>query len=123
MGYHLSAPDFDAELPGVLPSNGSASTAPIAEDDPFAEESVGFSLAAPVEESLGDDEWGDDFDGGFDDFSSAADEGFKPSYWFSLQGMRELDSLHNYLDSLPETPAVPSLPLADFQERYEPHCE
>jgi predicted RND superfamily exporter protein len=105
----LSAPDFDAELPGVLPSNGAVSTVPIAEDDPFAEESVDFSMAAPAEDSVGDDEWGDDFDGGFDDFSNSADEEFKPSYWFSLQGMRELDGLHNYLDSLPETGKVLSL--------------
>lgn len=110
----LSAPDFEADLPGVLPANGAASAAPVAEDDPFAEESIDFAVAAPAQESLGDgewgdDEWADDFDGGFDDFSRASDDSFKPSYWFSLQGMRELDSLHNYLDALPETGKVLSL--------------
>ena len=110
----LSAPDFEAELPGVLPASGSASVLPVDEDDPFAEDSDDFALAAPADELFGDDEfaddeWGDDFDGGFDGFSSGADEGFKPSYWFSLEGMREVDSLHNYLDSLPETGKVLSL--------------
>ena len=32
-----------------------------------------------------------------------------PSYWFSLEGMRELDAVHNYMDSLPETGKVLSL--------------
>lgn len=94
----LSAPDFDAPLPGVGPA-----------DDPLAEESEDFAAAPADDDALGDDEWGDDFEGGFDDFSGNAEAGFKPSYWFSLQGMREVDSLHNYLDSLPETGKVLSL--------------
>jgi hypothetical protein len=32
-----------------------------------------------------------------------------PSYWFSLEGMRELDAVHAYVDSLPETGKVLSL--------------
>ncbi|MEH6567523.1 MAG: MMPL family transporter [Halioglobus sp.] len=105
----LSAPDFDEPLPGVGPAGGLVSTSPIDDDDPFAEESEDFAAAPADEDTLGDDDWGDDFDGGFDDFSSNNDAGFKPSYWFSLQGMREVDSLHNYLDSLPETGKVLSL--------------
>ena len=31
------------------------------------------------------------FGDGFDDFSDGSQESFKPSYWFSLEGMRELD--------------------------------
>jgi predicted RND superfamily exporter protein len=86
----LSAPNFDAPLPGIGPTGGQTAT-------------------APIDDTLGEDEWGDDFDGGFDGFSSNAESGFKPSYWFSLQGMREVDSLHNYLYSLPETGKVLSL--------------
>ena len=41
--------------------------------------------------------------------SAAARESFTPSYWFSLEGMRELDAVHNYVDSLPETGKVLSL--------------
>ena len=36
-------------------------------------------------------------------------DNFQPSYWFSLAGMREIDQLHNYIDSLPETGKVLSL--------------
>ena len=43
------------------------------------------------------------------DFAQPAREFFKTSYWFSLEGMRELDAVHNYVDSLPETGRVLSL--------------
>ncbi|MEH6581079.1 MAG: MMPL family transporter [Halioglobus sp.] len=89
----LSAPNFDEPLPGMSRKLVSDTLAPIAEDDPFAEE--------------GDDDWGDE--GGFDDFASDSEEAFQPSYWFSLQGMRELDKVHNHIDSLPETGKVLSL--------------
>lgn len=105
----LSAPDFDAPLPGVGPVGGKISTDPIDEDDPFAEESEDFAAVTVAGDALGGDEWEDDFDGGFDGFSINGEPGFQPSYWFSLQGMREVDSLHNYLDSLPETGKVLSL--------------
>jgi hypothetical protein len=55
----------------------------------------------------GDDDWDDEF-GSDVDFVSVEDS-FKPSYWFSLAGMRELDKIHNYVNSLPETGKVLSL--------------
>ena len=105
----LSAPDFDQPLPPVAVPGRSASTEPVLADDPFAEDADDFAAAPVSEDPLGDDDWGDDSGGGFDDFSADGSTSFKPSYWFSLQGMREVDSIHNYLDSLPETGKVLSL--------------
>jgi hypothetical protein len=76
----------------------------VAEDDPFAEDSHDF---APAPAAAADD-WDDEFATDGDDFATAG-ESFTPSYWFSLQGMRELDAVHDYVDSLPETGKVLSL--------------
>ncbi|KZX56962.1 hypothetical protein A3709_04100 [Halioglobus sp. HI00S01] len=107
----ISAPDPGA-LPGLEPV-AVADPVPVAEDDPFLEEEKSFAAPESAEDGLDDewgDEWGDEFDGGFDDFASpAGDSDFQPSYWFSLQGMRELDAVHAYVDSLPETGKVLSL--------------
>ena len=86
----ITAPNLDA-LPLVV-----AQPAPVPQDNAFAEE-----------DEFSDDDWGDD---GFDvGFSSGTEESFVPSYWFSLAGMRELDAVHSYVDSLPETGKVLSL--------------
>jgi len=103
----LAPLDMDEPLPG-LEGTSSGPAAPVAEDDPFAEDSEGFG--APVAPAAVDsaDEWEDEFDSDTDDFGGSG-ESFKPSYWFSLQGMRELDAVHAYVDSLPETGKVLSL--------------
>jgi uncharacterized protein len=89
----INAPDLDQPLPGLkLPA--TASTPVAAADELMAED------------DFAEDDWGDD---GFDDFSSAGTDSFIPSYWFSLEGMRQLDAVHNYLDALPETGKVLSL--------------
>ena len=89
----ITAPNFDEPLPGIEVAGPAANPAPVAVDDPFAEE-----------DDFSDDDWGDEsFDSGF------ASDGFHPSYWFSLAGMRELDAAHGYIDSLPETGKVLSL--------------
>ena len=99
----ISPPDQDAPLPGLEPLGPPGQTAPpVAEDDPFAEDA--FS-----DDEFADDGWGEEFDGGFDDFDAAGEADFQPSYWFSLEGMRELDKVHAYVDSLPETGKVLSL--------------
>ncbi|MFT5710018.1 MAG: putative RND superfamily exporter protein [Halioglobus sp.] len=95
----ITAPNFD-DLPVVavppVPTKLGAQSMAVAEDNSFAEDD-GFS----------DDDWGDN---GFDvGFNSGTEESFTPSYWFSLAGMRELDAVHNYIDSLPETGKVLSL--------------
>jgi len=90
----LNAPSGSEPLPGLeLPLTATGS-APIAADDPFADEL--------------DDEWGDDFDSGFDDVT-ASTESFVPSYWFSLQGMEVLDAVHQHVDARTETGKVLSL--------------
>ena len=92
----ISAPSFDEPLPGIAPQVPATAQAAVTdesssiEDDDFAE-----------------DDWGDE---GFGDgFGASSADSFAPSYWFSLEGMRELDAAHNYVDSLPETGKVLSL--------------
>jgi predicted RND superfamily exporter protein len=97
----LAPLNMDEPLPGLEPARAGAA-APVAADDPFAED--GDDFGAPVAENAGDDEFASDGD----DFASGG-ESFKPSYWFSLEGMRELDAVHNYVDSLEETGKVLSL--------------
>ena len=90
----LNAPSGNEPLPGLeLPANAAAPI-PVAEDDPFADDL--------------DDEWGEDFDSGFDDVPGAT-ETFVPSYWFSLQGMEVLDAVHQHVDARAETGKVLSL--------------
>jgi len=103
----LAPLDMDQPLPG-LEAVPATEAAPVAEDDPFAEDSHDFAMApAPPADASGD-EWEDEFASDADDFGTS-EESFTPSYWFSLQGMRELDAVHDYVDSLPETGKVLSL--------------
>lgn len=105
----LTPPDLDAPLPGLEPVVPASEAAPIAEDDPFADESDSFVEEAPLlADDLAMDDWNEEFDGDFDEFSGGG-EAFKPSYWFSLGGMRDLDDVHHYLDVRPETGKVLSL--------------
>ncbi len=100
----LYAPDEDEPLPGLEPVATASAPAPVAEDDPFAEDADGFA-AAPASDSL--DDWDDEFDSDFDDFGGGED--FQPSYWFSLEGMRVIDAVHNLVDERSETGKVLSL--------------
>ncbi|MEZ5572290.1 MAG: MMPL family transporter [Halioglobus sp.] len=91
----ITPPDEDAPLPGLenVPTENSTADSgsdPLAEDD-----------------ALGGDEWDNEFS--TDDEFATVDDDFKPSYWFSLAGMRELDKIHAYVDSRPETGKVLSL--------------
>ncbi len=130
----LSAPQEDAPLPGLEVPPAVAADAPaLAEDDPFAEEVDAFSEPDGAFSDAGDafadgadpfadsedpfaaaddpfadpagDEWGDD--AGFGGEGSAGS--FKPSYWFTLAGMNQLDEVYTYLDQRPETGKVLSL--------------
>jgi predicted RND superfamily exporter protein len=85
----ITPPDEEAPLPG-LENVPTSPTNAVATDDGFAA-----------------DDWDDEFDS--DEGFATLDDGFKPSYWFSLAGMRELDKIHGYVDSLPETGKVLSL--------------
>ena len=76
----------------------------------------GDDEAAFAGEEGGD--FADDFGAGFDDFSAGDDFGNSAasaqSEWFTVAGMRRVQEVHNYLDSLPETGKV--LSLATFYE-------
>ncbi len=98
----LSAPDADAPLPG-LENLDPAPQAP-AEDDEFLADDDGFG----AEENFTDSDWDDEFGADFDSFSTG-EESFTPSYWFSLEGMRTLDSAHRHVDQQEETGKVLSL--------------
>jgi predicted RND superfamily exporter protein len=102
----LTPPDHDEPLPGLEPVAAGEAAPPAAADDPFAEESDAFDSPAPGAADDWEDDWGDDFD---EDTFGGEGESFTPSYWFTLQGMRELDAVHDYVDSLPETGKVLSL--------------
>ena len=104
----LTPPDLDAPLPGLASVVPAVDALPVADDDSFAQDSESFiAPAEPVDDLAGDD-WDDEFDSDVDEFAGT-EEAFVPSYWFSLEGMRELDAVHHYLDSLPETGKVLSL--------------
>jgi predicted RND superfamily exporter protein len=97
---------MDEPLPG-LERSSAGNTPPVAADDPFAEDIDDFSGGGAPGGAQAD-EWDDEFSDDGDDFASDG-ESFQPSYWFSLEGMRELDAIHDYVDSLPETGKVLSL--------------
>jgi len=102
----LAPLDFDQPLPGLESTpTVAAAPPPVAEDDPFAEDSIDFGATTTA--SVEDDEFASDSD----DFSAGegVQESFKPAYWFSLEGMREIDSVQAYVDSLPETGKTLSL--------------
>ena len=101
----ITPPDQSAPLPGLENLTPAVAVTPVADDDPFLEDE---DFSAEVEEGLNDAEWDDDLAEDYDEFGGA-DDGFIHSYWFSLEGMRDLDAVHNYLDSLPETGKVLSL--------------
>ncbi len=95
----LTPPAAEEPLPGLEPARPAEQATPVAADAP----------AAPATDLDPDgDEWGDEFEEDVDAFAGEG-ESFTPSYWFTLQGMRELDAVHDYVDSLPETGKVLSL--------------
>lgn len=104
----ISEPDEEAPLPGLEVADAtSPPAASVADSEQPAEDE--FADDGFADDDFADEEWGDDFDSGFGGFSAPDDTGFKPAYWFSLAGMRELDALHEHVDSLPQTGKVLSL--------------
>ncbi|RLQ20467.1 RND family transporter [Seongchinamella sediminis] len=101
----ISPPATEEPLPGLEPVVAPEDATPVAGDDPFAAEAESFDSGG--DEFAGG--WEDEFGSDVDSFATAGDSDFQPSYWFSLEGMRQLDAVHNYVDSLPETGKVLSL--------------
>ena len=104
----LTPPDQGMPLPGLESATPAVDAPPVGKDDPFAEDIDSFDAPTEVVDDLAGDDWDDEFDSDVDEFAGS-EEAFVPSYWFSLEGMRELDAVHNYLDTLPETGKVLSL--------------
>ena len=105
----LTPPDLSAPLPGLETMADASEAPPVDDDDPFAEDSDVFGEAPRTDVELGVDDWNEEFDSDFDDFSDTQGSAFKPSYWFSLEGMRDVEDVHRYLDERPETGKVLSL--------------
>lgn len=98
----LTAPASAGELPGLAIEPASAATTPASDDvleDDWADDGDVFAQE-------GADDFGDDFDSGFDGKDNSS---FSPSYWFTLEGKQRLHQVHRYLDSLAETGKVLSL--------------
>ena len=134
----VAAPDRSAPLPGLEPvaGDGAARGEPLAADDPFGADTESFDSpgtgADPsADQSSADDPFAED-DPGDDPFAAdaAADpfadddpfaapgESFdgaasaprsEPGFWFSLEGMRLIDTLHETVQSYEETGKVQSL--------------
>ena len=118
-----------AVAPGAVASETDAEQSAV--DDAWADDSLSdddaFADSAFADDGVADDGFADDgfgdednsgfddeFDSGFDDdaFGSASDTGeeaFVQSYWFTVRGMNQLERVHDYIDSLPETGKVLSL--------------
>jgi predicted RND superfamily exporter protein len=101
----ISPPDTDAPLPGLEGVTSSKDVTTLFPDDPVAQDD---QFSGDTGDDFGGDDWDDEFASDQDEFASSADS-YQPSYWFSLAGMRELDKVHAYIDSLPETGKVLSL--------------
>ncbi|MFT7288890.1 MAG: putative RND superfamily exporter protein [Halieaceae bacterium] len=117
----IAAPDRSAPLPGLEPGSGSteevdpfeldglgreAFSEDPAFDDPFAED--GFADDPFADDSFADDPFVAEGPLGADQ-PSAGGQGAAPGFWFSLEGMRLIDRLHDTVDAHEEAGKVQSL--------------
>ncbi|MEE4190777.1 MAG: MMPL family transporter, partial [Halieaceae bacterium] len=107
---------LDARLGGTIPLDividaVEDTDGPVFAEDPGAADSAAVSTDEGVgEDSSGDDMFGDDpFADDFDDGFASSGDDFEQSYWFTVRGMEELEDIHEYVDSLPQTGKVLSL--------------
>ena len=77
-------------------------------DDEFGGDPFAAAASAADDEFSG--EFGDDFDAGFGDAGTKAQQS-KGSYWMTVSGLRQIEAVHDYLDSLPEVGKVQSLAI------------
>ncbi len=133
----VAAPDMSAPLPGL--ETPTVEAAPVAEDDPFAEDfddpfaegdaalaaGMGFEEDSFADDSFVDDAFSDESgfeDDGFGDpflesdpfaeddpFATAEEKAREPGFWFSVEGMRLIDELQRTVESYDETGKVQSL--------------
>lgn len=132
----LSAPAAGQPLPGLeaddLAGSRVRTVPPPAQDDPFLEVGDSFSFEvvdnaltdmpsasdkadetafddSGLDDAFGDDTFADDsfsFEAATDDIRNAH---FKPSYWFSYEGMKRIDTAHALVDAREEVGKVLSL--------------
>lgn len=108
---------IDTQLGGTTPLDiildapASAATQP--EDDPFADDfgdaddPFGTAAGGSAEDDpFGDDPFADD------PFADEEQAEVRQSYWFTNAGLRQIEQLHDYLESLPEVGRVQSLATA-----------
>ncbi len=114
---------LDARLGGTIPLDividaDQDADGPVFAEDPGAREDAAGAPAsadggfdeAGAEDPFGDDPFGDDpFADDFDDGFASSGDDFEQSYWFTVRGMEELEGIHEYVDSLPQTGKVLSL--------------
>ncbi|MGQ9425644.1 efflux RND transporter permease subunit [Gilvimarinus sp. F26214L] len=118
---------IDRQLGGTTPLDiildaPQAGQGTATEDDPFAEPDDPFGTAgggSAAEDPFGegseaDDPFAEDDPFGDDPFADEADgsPAAKQSYWFTVAGLRQIEALHDYLESLPEVGRVQSLATA-----------
>lgn len=98
--------DIILDVPAA--DSAEAVNAAAGEEDPFADPVAGEDDPFAVE----DDPFATD--GEDDPFSEDGDSGTErqESYWFSVNGLKEIEQLHDYLDSLPEVGKVQSMAIA-----------
>lgn len=99
---------IDSELGGTIPLDiilDLPKAKPVAAKPAAAADDFSSDFADDFSDDFGDDFGGDDFGGG----SSASQ-----SEWFTVAGMKRVQSVHDYVDSLPETGKV--LSLATFYD-------
>ncbi len=99
---------IDAQLGGTIPLEVIIDADP---DDFLFEEDDTELTAEPVATSSDefDDDFSDDFEDDFSDDFAGNGESSDPSYWFNRAGLKRIETVHNYLDSLEETGKVMSL--------------
>lgn len=99
---------IDSELGGTIPLDiilDLPKAKPVAAKPAAATDDFSNDFADDFSDDFGDDFGGDDFGGG---------SGASQSEWFTVAGMKRVQSVHDYVDGLPETGKV--LSLATFYD-------
>jgi predicted RND superfamily exporter protein len=94
---------IDAQLGGTIPLEIIIDADP---DDLTVDVDAADLSAESTEQ---DDEWDDAFGDDFEDDFASEGENTDPSYWFNRAGLKRIEDVHNYIDSLEETGKVMSL--------------
>ncbi len=105
---------LDARLGGTIPLDivievEESAVGPVFAEDPGELPDDRDAAADDADELFGDDPFADDFEDGFDDGFASSGDDFEQSYWFTVRGMEQLEDIHEYVDSLPQTGKVLSL--------------